>query len=65
MNYSENMENYQFGEEFQKLMIAPENGNGNGNGNSFTALLGLPRNQAMELLTEDSAGIGGGGNVVS
>ncbi|XP_057543377.1 transcription factor bHLH48-like isoform X2 [Amaranthus tricolor] len=56
------MENYQFGEEFQKLMIAPENGNGNGN--SFTALLGLPPNQAMELLTEDSAGIGGGGDVV-
>lgn len=45
-------ENYQFGDEFQKLIITPENGN------SFTALLELPPNQAMELLTD------GGGDVV-
>ncbi|CAO2822177.1 unnamed protein product [Amaranthus hypochondriacus] len=59
------MENYQFGEEFQKLMIAPDNGNGNGNGNgnSFTALLELPPNQALELLTDDFNG-GGSGDVV-
>ncbi|XP_021724053.1 transcription factor bHLH48-like isoform X1 [Chenopodium quinoa] len=62
----ENNTSYPFGEEFQKLIIAPENGN------SFTALLGLPPNQAMELLTDDSSAAaagagasgGGGGDVV-
>lgn len=49
------LENYPFGEEFQKLIIAPESGN------SFTALLELPPNQAMELLTDNSSGGGGGG----
>ncbi|KMT15386.1 hypothetical protein BVRB_3g060900 [Beta vulgaris subsp. vulgaris] len=48
----------EFGDEFQKLIIAPENGN------SFTALLELPPTQAMELLTDDGGGGNGGGEVV-
>nr|WCO08248.1 hypothetical protein [Suaeda aralocaspica] len=42
-----------FNEEFQKLIIAPENNDNNNGGSSFTALLELPSNQAMELLTDD------------
>lgn len=38
-------ESFLFGEEIQRLMTGPPE-----NGSSFTALLGLPANQAMELL---------------
>ncbi|KAG5555602.1 hypothetical protein RHGRI_006298 [Rhododendron griersonianum] len=40
------VESLQLGEEIQRLVMAPETGN------SFTALLELPPNQAMELLHE-------------
>lgn len=44
------LENYQFGEEFQRLVMAPPPETGN----SFTALLELPPNQAVELLHSSS-----------
>lgn len=44
------LENYQFGEEFQRLVMAPPAESGN----SFTALLELPPNQAVELLHSSS-----------
>uniref|UniRef100_A0A7C8Z4K2 BHLH domain-containing protein n=1 Tax=Opuntia streptacantha TaxID=393608 RepID=A0A7C8Z4K2_OPUST len=40
------VENYQFGEEFQRLVMAPPPESGS----SFTSLLELPPNQAVELL---------------
>ncbi|XP_077210378.1 transcription factor bHLH48-like isoform X2 [Tasmannia lanceolata] len=50
-NYEEEItETLQFGEEIRSLMMPPENGS------SFIALLGLPANQALELLHRPESG---------